>query len=86
MKNVAIIILIVFLAGLSLYLYLGLMECKNMATGLAADLGTRLEQCGGNLEQCMTQINNCQQTLIELETICAPYLLQEFEESEETEE
>ena len=76
MKSIGLFIVIVLLIGLTAYLYLGLMQCKNTAT----EIGTRLQECGTGLQACVTQAGNCQQALLELEAACAPVLFQETEE------
>ncbi len=68
--------MIIVLVGLAVYLYLGLTECKTAATAL----GGRLQECGAGLEGCMTQAAECQQALIDLEAMCAPYLSPEVQE------
>lgn len=83
MKNFGMIILIIVLFALALYLYFGLMECKNVATGLAIDMESRLGECGASLEKCMTQLDGYEQTLADLEVMCAPYFFEEFEGFEE---
>lgn len=72
MKSIGLFIVIILLIGLTAYLYLGLMKCKNTAT----EIGARLQECGTGLQACVTQAGSCQQTLMELEAMCAPYLFQ----------
>ena len=76
MKNIGVIILIIVLIGLAVYLYLGLTECKTIAT----TYGEKLQECALGLETCVIQAGQCQEALINLEGMCAPYLSQELPE------
>lgn len=67
---VILVIAVIVLAGVSYYLYSGVNECKAAAT----DLGAQLVECGSGVEECMAQATQCQEALIKLQQMCAPYL------------
>lgn len=63
------IVVLIVLAG---YLYSGVTKCK----AAAADLGTKLQECGTGLNQCMASAQTCQDVLTALNQVpaCAPYI------------
>lgn len=69
-KNIGVIILVIALIVLAGYLYSGVTECKTVAT----DLGVQLQACGTGLGTCAAQATQCQEALINLQQMCAPYL------------
>ena len=69
-KNIGVIILVIVLIALAGYLYSGVTKCETVAT----DLGVTLQECGAGLEICTTQATQCQEALINLQQMCAPYL------------
>jgi len=72
-KDIGIVILaiaVIVLAGVTCYLYSGVNECKAAATGL----GAQLVECGAGAELLQSGLGECQETLINLQQACAPYL------------
>ena len=79
-KDIIIVIslvALVALGGFTYYLYSGVTECEVVAT----DLGAQLLECGAGVElltagldACTVQATQCQEALITLQQLCAPYL------------
>jgi len=67
-----LVLVLVVLAGFTYYVYSGATKCKAVAT----DLGTKLQQCGTGLNQCMAVVKTYQDALTALGQVpaCAPYL------------
>ncbi len=72
-KTIILGLLVVVFAGSSLYLYLGLSQCKTQAQACVDGLG----QATNGLQQCQEQAGQCQEALSNIQQICAPYLPQQ---------
>lgn len=70
--TIILVIILIVLAGFTWYLYSGATKCKAVAT----DLGTKLQQCGTGLNQCIAGAKTLQDALTALRQVsaCAPFI------------